>query len=54
MVAHGRDFVVAPFFIPKIGEDPPKKKSPLQNKWVFGLKVCEDQKKKKSVGFWPE
>ena len=32
-----------------------KKRSSLQNKWVFGPKVCEDQKKKvfalKPVGF---
>ena len=26
-----------------------KKRSPLQNKWVFGPKVCEEQKKKKSL-----
>ena len=40
--------MVAPFFVPKIGEDPPKKRSSLQNMWVFGPKVCEDQKKSSS------
>ena len=37
--------MVAPFFVPKIGEDQ-KKRSSLQNKGVFDPKVCEDQKKK--------
>ena len=36
--------MVAPFFVPKIGEDQ-KKRSSLQNKWAFRPKVREDQKK---------
>ena len=47
MVAPERDFVVAPFFVPKIGKDQ-KKRSSLQNKRVFGPKVYEDQKKRSS------
>ena len=39
--------MVAPFFVPKIGEDQ-KKKSSQQNKWVFSPKVCEDKKKRSS------
>ena len=39
--------MVAPFFVPKIGEDQ-KKRSSLQNKWVCGPKVREDQKKRSS------
>ena len=45
MVVSGQDFVVAPFSVPKIGEDQ-KKRSSLQNKWVFVPKVCENQKKR--------
>ena len=37
--------MVALFFGTKIGEDHKKKRVLLQNEWVFGPKVCEDQKK---------
>ena len=45
MVAPGWDFVVVPLFGPKLGEDK-KKRSSLQNEWVFDPKVYEDQKKR--------
>ena len=42
--------MVAPFFGPKIGANQKKKRkrSSLQNEWVFSPKVCEDQKKRSS------
>ena len=43
IMASGADFEVAPFFGPEMSGD--KKRSSLQNEWVFGPKVCEDQKK---------
>ena len=36
--------MVAPFFVPKIGDDQ-KRRSLLQNNWDLGPKVREDQKK---------
>ena len=44
--------MVAPFFVPKIGEDQKKKRFSLQNKWVFGSKKCEDQKNGLSRNQW--
>ena len=44
MVAPGAGFCGGTLFRTK-NRWRPKKRSPLQNKWVFGPKVCEDQKK---------
>ena len=57
MVAPGRDFVVAPFFVPKVGEDQKKgRRCKISGFSVQRLKYVKTlpQKKalpKKSVGF---